>query len=115
MSAKIYGGIQGIEPPKFNFQNFNRKEYNQKCDEFLNKLREQCKANSKHKNVGKVIRFQVADGYAQYMVLSMKPLQLIHINLDDGYQAEIAELLTPKKVTELIEREEKMAELFSKK
>jgi len=47
-------------------------------------------------------------------VYSMKPLQLIHIDTMDGWQCEFAELLTPTKVTEMIERDKRIAELFSK-
>lgn len=113
MSAKIYSGIKGINPPKFDFKNYG--EYQKKCDEYIKLLEEQCKAASNHKNAGKIISFPVADGRAQYMICTMKPLQLIHINTGDGYQTEFAQLLTAKKVNEMIERDEKFNELFNKK
>ena len=56
----------------------------------------------KGKNVGETIRFQHADGYAEYMVFSMKPLKLIHLNVGDAWDSPYAELLTPKKVDEMI-------------
>lgn len=35
--------------------------------------------------VGEVVRFQYADGYAQYVVWSTKPLSLIHLDVGDGW------------------------------
>lgn len=62
--------------------------------------------------VGREIRFQVADNYARYMVASMKPLELIHIPLGDGYQFQYANRLTAKDVKTEIDREERLAKLF---
>jgi len=112
MAAKIYSGIEGIEVPKINFSDF--KEYQKACDDYIEALKTECKKNAKHKNAGEIIKFGVADGYALYMVYSMKPLELIHIATMDAWQSEFAELLTAKKVTELIERDKRIAELFSK-
>jgi len=110
MAATIYSGIEGIEVPEINFDDF--KDYQKACDKYIEDLRAQC--NSKHKNVGEIIKFPVADGYALYMVYSMKPLELIHIATMDAWQFEHADLLTSKRVTELIERDKRVAELFSK-
>ena len=41
----------------------------------------------KHGIVGKIIKFGVADGYAMYLVMNSKPLQLCHIPFMDGYYA----------------------------
>ena len=35
--------------------------------------------------VGETVRFQIADGYAVYVVWSERPLQLVHVNTGDGY------------------------------
>ena len=113
MSAKIYSGIKGLEPPKFSFD--NSSNYQKTCDKYFDELKAKCKAQSKGKYVGEIIKFGVADGYALYMVYSMKPLELIHINTMDGYQSEFADLLTLERVKEMIERDKKMAELFGKK
>jgi len=114
MAATIYGGIEGIEVPEVSFTDF--RAYQKACDDYIEKLRQQCILNSKvsDKNIGEVIKFPVADGYALYMVYSMKPLELIHIATMDAWQSEFAELLTPAKVREMIERDKKIAELFSK-
>jgi hypothetical protein len=39
---------------------------------------------------GPIVKFGVADGYAVYIVRSMKPLTLQHVNSGDGYSAHPA-------------------------
>ena len=113
MSAKIYSGIEGIELPELNFDNISA--YNKATEKYMDELKAVCKANSNHKDVGEVIKFGVADGYALYMVYSMEPLELIHIGIMDGYQFEYVDLMTPERVSEQIEKNRRIAELFSKK
>lgn len=48
------------------------------------------KANPGDKLAGTEHRVQIADGYAQYIVWSSKPLRLIHLDLEDGYSAPAA-------------------------
>jgi hypothetical protein len=45
-------------------------------------------AKAKYPNdelAGETVRFQVADGYAVYMVIKSKPLTLQHVEICDGY------------------------------
>ena len=113
MAATIYSGIEGLEVPEVSFDDF--KAYEKACEDYIEALRTECKKHKPlTKAVGEVIKFPVADGYALYMVYDMKPLELIHIATMDAWHFEHADLLTPKSVTELIERDKRMAELFSK-
>jgi len=114
MSATIYSGVEGIDPPEIDFSNYNHKKYEEATDKYIEQVKEFCRKNSKGKNVGEIIKFGVADGYARYMVHSLRPLELIHLPLDDAYQSEFAELLTIKKVNEMVEREKVLKKLFSK-
>jgi len=111
MSATIYSGIEGIEAPKTSFSNMAkcREDY----DNYIETLKAKCKEGFDDENVGEVIKFPVADGYALYMVYSMNPLELIHIDIMDGYQFEYVDLMTPEKVMELIKREKALKKLFS--
>jgi len=111
MSAKIYQAPTELALPNTNPQYLNEWE----------KLESQYKADLKKyimsmgykgKNVGEVIRFRVADGYAEYMILSMRPLGLIHLNLSDGYQYPHIHLMTAKEVNKQLEVQKKMEELF---
>lgn len=71
--------------------------------------------NNVGKTVGEVIRFQVADGYAEYAVMKEKPLQLVYINSGVGYQIPDAHVrgLNLDDVKELVAHEKSMNELFS--
>lgn len=65
--------------------------------------------------IGKVVQYPIADGYAQYMVVKEKPLQLVHLSVGDGYQIPDAHLrgLKLSDIIAEIRRQTKMAELFS--
>ncbi len=67
--------------------------------------------------VGKVVRFQIADGYAEYMVASQKPLQLMHLNVGDGYQIPDAHVrgLNLTDVREMVRAERTINKLFERK
>jgi hypothetical protein len=109
--AKIYSSP--ITEPTLDWQNPNdwqTKEEGFKAD-LKAKLLER---NPKGKNVGEVIKFQVADGYAEYMVASMKPMELIYLNLLDGYQSEFAHLMTAKAVQDKLNQQIALDKIFSK-
>lgn len=115
MSAIIYSAPKKIKKPEINFSNFDRAKYMQDELDYIEALREDIKRKGyRGKNSGKIIKFQVADGYAKYMVLQLRPLSLIHLPLDDGYQAPNVDLMTASRVNEMINAEE-MLEAFFKK
>jgi hypothetical protein len=68
----------------------------------------------KHKHTGKIIRFPVADGYAQYMIWT--PTKWIHLDEVDGYQADAATVRGTRAVDvdAMLDRERRMAELFGR-
>ena len=67
----------------------------------------------KHKHLGKIIRFGVADGYAQYMVAT--PTTLIHLEEVDAYSVHPATIrgLRAADVVQMIEEQERFDALFS--
>jgi len=69
----------------------------------------------KHKMTGKIIRFQIADGYAQYMLWT--PTKWIHLDEIDGYHAHEATIrgMRAADVVEQIERQERMAAFFAER
>lgn len=112
--GKIYSAPEDIGPVpemsdfmvdgKFSMNRLEEVE-----ERWTKKLRDWCKANSPgHKYVGEIIRQGVADGYAQYMVLSLRPLALIHLPLGDAYQFQWAHRWTASDVKEMIEQEKRM-------
>lgn len=109
--AKVFLLPSGFEAPVFDWQDVDK--YNKECADHTAKLKEWCiNRNRGQKNVGEVIRFQVADGYAEYMVAAIKPVQLLHLPYMDGYQSETAPLMTAKAIQTKVDQEKAMAKLF---
>jgi len=101
--GKIYNVPSSIKVPSWNFK--NSREDNEKADEkFIKELRDFVLSRKKGKDVGEIVQFQVADGYARYMVASLRPLELIHIPLDDAYEYAYVHRLTAKDIQESIKR-----------
>ena len=113
MAAKIYSAPTEVKAPDI----FTNKNWQEDTKKYLEELKAHIKGMGyTGKNVGEVIRFGVADGYAEYMVLKMRPLQLIHLaDICDGYQTQFAHLMTAKEVNKMIEADKRMAELFGDK
>ena len=103
MSATIFAAPNEIKVPDLDFTNFGN--YRKKCDEYIKELRDfilECN-DTDDDCIGEVIRFPVADGYAKYMVASLKPtVELVHIPLDDAYEFAHVDLMTEQRVRELV-------------
>ena len=57
----------------------------------------------------------MGDGYAQYMIASMKPMQLVHLKLGDAWDYPYVHKMNAKDIQTLLDRDKAMAKLFSKK
>lgn len=110
--ATIYSPPSQIPVPELDFANFDN--YEKECEEYKNKLREYLLRVKKGKNIGEIIRFPVADGYAEYMVASMKPAELIHLPLGDAWQFQYAHLLGTKEIQDEIDRRKALEKIFQK-
>lgn len=108
--TKIYSAPKEIEVPQLDWKNISK--YKKDSEEYIQKLKEFLIKRKNEKYVGETINFPVADGYAQYMVASIKPLELVHINLGDGYQFQYVNRLTPKDIKEKIEQQKSLEKLF---
>lgn len=112
--AKIFNPPSEVKAPTFNWADI--KQYRADCDKYKADLKEALQRyNPNGKNVGEVIKFPVADGYAEYMVANMKPVELVHIPLWDAWNFAHAHLLTAKAVQAEIDKEKRIAELFANK
>jgi len=111
--AKIYGGVQGITKPEIG-SGFDFKDYEKRTEAYVDKVKEYAKQNGNCPEAGKEISFGVADGMARYVVLSLKPVQLIHLDVYDGYQFQYVNRLTAKDVLDELKRRESLEKLFSK-
>jgi len=111
--AKVYLLPEGFIAPDFNWEDI--PQYEKDCAELTEKLREFCMKRNNQKNVGAIIKFQVADGYAEYMVAATKPVQLIHLPFWDCYQSETASLMTAKAIQDKIDQKIMLDKLFAPK
>lgn len=113
--AKLIGGFD----IKVDFS-ADYKEYERQVQAGVEQCRESLANNSTTAHhtgdmVGKVVKFQIADGYAEYMVVSEKPVQLIHLGFGDGYQIPDAHMrgLNLSDIREMVKSEEALARMFS--
>ena len=107
--ARIYSPPKEIPTPAFNPDTW------QKDDEaFEQKLRAYCLAYGSGECKGEVISFPVADGYARYMVFSLRPVALIHMPLGDSWQFQYANRLTAADIKEQVRKSKFLKELFSR-
>ena len=114
MSATIYSVPKNVKLPKMDFSNFDRAKWLKDEEDFKKALRKDIKSKGyTGKNSGEIIKFPVADGYAEYMVLQMRPLGLIHLPLGDAYQFQYAHLMTAKEVNDQIEGQKRMDKFFA--
>ena len=93
--AKVYSVVEGLKKPKISS---DWKSYEKECREYIDEIIELAKSNASCPEAGEEIRFPVADGYARYIVFSIKPLELIHLDIGDGWHFQYANRLTAKDV-----------------
>ena len=113
--AKIFSPPKNLPVPQFDM-NAPHDQWMKDDAEWTEKLRQFCLANGDSSpEVGEVISFPWADGHASYMVLSMKPVKLVHMPLGDAWQYPDADLQTAKRIREHVRRSKGLAALFAKK
>lgn len=84
-------------------------------EEFLAELVTWVKARApQDEYAGAVVRWPMADGYAQYLVAAMKPVQLIHLPLGDAWDFPLAHRATKKDIIGRINADKAWAELIAK-
>ena len=107
-----------IQPPDFGFADgrFDIERYNEDCQKYINDLVDSLWSGKDNDLVGEIIRWQRADGYAEYMIANTEPLRLIHLEMDDAYEVEPALIrgLTLEDVTAMVEQERRIRTLFAR-
>ncbi len=115
--AKAYSAPEGFDPPEITGDDYRNNTWEQKENAYLERLAAECRKQGTDPLLGEIVRWQRGDGYAQYMVWNTRPLELIHLNIADGWQVEDALIrgLRVSDVRDMVERERRMREFFSKK
>jgi hypothetical protein len=108
--GKIYSPPAEIKVPEFNWEDI--PAYEAACNKFVEDLKVFCINRNNAEHVGEVIQFPVADGYAQYMVASLSPVELIHLPLWDAWGFQYASRLTKKDIIEKINQKKALKKLF---
>jgi hypothetical protein len=111
--AKIYASPLEVKVPEFNWEDI--EQYKKDCETYKENLKAFLLKRKNSKNVGEIIQFPVADGYAEYMVASLKPVELVHIPLWDGYQFQYVHLITAKEIQKQIDGQKSLKKLFGGK
>ncbi len=82
--AKIYSPPKNLPVPQPDYS-LPGRGWEENEAEWTEKLRQYCLANGDGSpEVGEVVSFPWADGCAMYMVLSLKPVKLVHMPLGDA-------------------------------
>lgn len=111
--GKIYSGIDGYKEFKPNYR-IPYKEEEKREEAWLEGLREKVKTLSNDPYAGESLYIPYADGSAHYMVMSLKPVELVHIPLGDAWDAPYVHRMTAKDIKGEIDRKKKIQALFRK-
>jgi hypothetical protein len=113
--AKILAPPAEISQPEHDYANFDFRKIQEADEQYVLAVKAWAKQHGSGEFAGEAIRFPVADNYANYVVLSSKPVKLIHIPLGDAYQFQYANRLTSKDVVEEVKRQRAITSLFSRR
>lgn len=84
-------------------------------EEFVAKLATWAKARApQDAYAGSVVRWPMADGYAQYLVAATKPVELIHLPIGDAWDFPLAHRATKKDIVGRLDADKAWAEMVAK-
>jgi len=105
-----------IPAPNPDYANYDREKENAKIEAHKLQVTSWLKTKGyTGKRTGEIVRFQVADGYAEYMLGDGRKSILIHLPYYDGYQYGDVRFLPKAEIIRRIEAEKEFAKLFEKK
>ena len=104
--AKIYSAPESIEVPSWDAEDWEKEE-----NRYIEELRKYCLDDNSGSYIGKVANFSIADGYASYMIASIRPLELIHMETGDAYEYPHIERLNAKDIKQNIDFQESLKKL----
>lgn len=121
--AIVYAAPKGFDPPAWESYRdeqgrfFGPDKMNEIDDAYIARLAAEARKHRTGDLIGETIRFQVADGYALYMIWAHRPFQLVHIDLHDGYQIPEAHArgLRLQDARDMVERDKRFAALWAEK
>jgi hypothetical protein len=90
-------------------------QYREKTEAAIKNLQAWAKQNGTGPEAGEIISFSVADGSAQYVVHSLRPVRLIHVPAYDKYEQPYVNRLTAKDIRQKIEQSKLLQKLLTRK
>jgi len=121
MSAKIYSVPSELKDVPNIFDYEDRKEYNKLIEQWYQGLRELCKKHNPcedQRYIGEVVKWNVADGYAEYMVSALEDedgeVELLHLPVMDEYEYGDADLQTAKRIKDKIDADKKFHDYLNR-
>lgn len=108
----IYAPPLGIgDRPQFGTGDFD--EYTKQTEEYINKVKEWAKSHGSGECAGEELSLPHADGYARYVVFSLKPVKLIHLPVYDAWSYPHIERLTASDIKKNIQQRKSLGNLFA--
>ena len=116
--ATIFRAPASIKQPSFSeFMKdgkYDREGHAKAEEQYLAELKAFLLSRKRGKNVGEIVQFPCADSYAQYMVASMRPLELVHIPLGDAWDYPYINRLNATDIQNKIDQQQALNKLFKK-
>lgn len=112
--GKIYASPPEIEVPEFK-SGEPWQDYEKRCDTHVKAVKQWAKTNGAGPEAGQEVDFPQGDGYARYIVFSLKPVKLIHLNVGDAWQYPYAHRLTASDIRDVLRKDSSLKSFFSKK
>jgi hypothetical protein len=104
--GKVYA--PPFDPPAIDYVG----DWQKQEKEYMDLLKEWCNENGSGKYKGDTVQFPVADSYAVYMIMSLKPLEMIHVPLGDAWHYQYIERLTSADVKKEADGLRQMNKIF---
>lgn len=110
--AKIYTVSDQVQTPELKMP-FNFNEYNKSIEEYKKEVERVIRATFKSTpDTGTIIRFGVADGYAEYMIISVKDATMVHLEHADAYRFQFDYKLGSSEIKNQLKMERSFKKLF---
>jgi hypothetical protein len=94
---------------------YNHDAYMKAEAAFVENVKEWAKEQGSGKYAGEEVSFPVADGAARYVILSLRPVQLIHLPVGDAWQYHLVRHLPASALRELADQQRGFREIFANK
>ncbi len=113
---KVYTLPDEVPAPEVDYKNYDREKMLRDEDEHMAKLKAWLReAGYVGKRTGEIVAFQVADGYARYMLADGKKSALIHLPYGDAYHYRDVKFLPKAEILRRIDADKKFTAMFARK